>query len=108
MKQRMEDREAMKATMLELMSEMGFGEDKLEIYDDTDESYSVGFDFKDMIAVSIDLGFQNGVEKAFGASYQDLQFPTDGWEDADTIEEAMNIVEGWCEYAEEKYRENNK
>jgi len=108
MKKRIEDREAMKAAILVLMEDMRIPENELEIWEDDDESFSVGFDFKGMLAVGIELGFQNGVETAFSASYQDLQFPTDGYEEADTIEDAMNVVEGWCEYAEGNYRENNR
>jgi len=108
MKKRIEDREAMKAAMIELAAEMKIPETEVTIWEDDDEAFSVGFDYKDMLAVGIDLGFQNGVETAFSASYQDLQIPTDGWEDCDTIKEAVNVVEGWCEYAEQNYRENNK
>lgn len=83
--------------------ELDIDEDEVEVYEENDEQYSVGFDYKGYIAVSIELGFQNGVETAFSASYQDLEFPTDGYEEADTIEEAISVMEGWCEYANENH-----
>jgi hypothetical protein len=100
MKQRMEDRKSMKDAMLELMSELGIPSSELDIWEDTDEAFSVGFDYEGLIAVAIELGYRNGVGKAYCASYQDLKYPTDSWEEADTIEDAMIYVEGWCENAD--------
>ena len=99
----MEDREAMMAAVIKCADYLDIPEDDVKIWEDDDEAFSVGFDFKSYIAVGIDLGFQNGVETAFSASYQDLEIPADGYEEVDTIEEAINVIEGWCEYADENH-----
>ena len=101
MKKRAYDRECMMAAIIKSADFYDVHEDKVVIWEDTDEAFSVGFDYKDRIACGIELGFQNGVDTAYSASYQDLQFPTDGYEEANTIEEAIDIMEGWIEYGNE-------
>lgn len=105
MKSRPEDRKAMLEAVIESAASYGIPKEDVRVWEDDEEAYSVGYDYKGYIAVGIDLGFRNGVETAFSASYQDLEFPTDGFEEADTIEEAINIMEGWCEYADENHEE---
>ena len=81
---------------------MDIDDDEVTVYIDTKEEYSVGFDYKGKVAAGIDLGFTNGVELAFAMSWQDLGFPTDGWEEFDTLEETKERLIGFCEFCDEE------
>lgn len=85
----------------EAAEELEIDEEDIEVYEDNTEQYSVGFNYKDFIACSIDLGFTNGVEKAFAYSYQDLEIPADGYEEFDTLEEAKDHLISCCGYCDE-------
>ena len=73
---------------------------KVEVYDENEEEFSMGFEYRD--AATIFLELNKGYGEGFVVGFEDLHFPSYEREHYDTIDEAVSYLEGIIEYINEK------
>jgi hypothetical protein len=86
--------------MYEAMKELAEKyEAEMVVFDESEEDYSVGFDYKDTATVFIELNDTYG--PGFVGGSCDCHIPSDEREHYDTIEEAIDHCDNVCCYVDE-------
>jgi hypothetical protein len=88
-----------KTAMKGIVDLYGTGDMPEEIADDEEVGYTLEIKFSKRAAVLYYIVYN--YETGFKAGYEDLYNPYDYFEDCDTLEEAVEMVDGWITYMQE-------
>jgi len=88
-----------KAAMKGIVDLYGTGDMPEELKEDDEFGYTLEIKFSKRAAVLYYIVYN--YETGFKAGYEDLYNPYDYFEDCDTLEEAVEMVDGWIRYMQE-------
>jgi hypothetical protein len=72
-----------------------------EVYDESPESFSMGFEYRGVAAYFIEVN--DSYDSEYIAGYQDLKIPADERQECDTIEQAVKLIDNWVDYIDENW-----